>query len=171
MDFSMDEKEVKGKKASPAKKKSKKGEAESDGAEKKSGSKKKLIIIIALVVAVAVGAGYYFFFMPKGEKPIVYAYYSPGEYFVTNVKDSSRLLKSSIVLVLNTEDSKLQENLTTENARIRDTIIFLLREQGEDELRSTGNKDDLRKNIIEQLNIQLNIDNIVDVLFNDFVMQ
>lgn len=138
--------------------------------EKKPGAKKKLLLIIIAVVAVG-GAAAAYFLLPKSEKPIVYSYYSPGEYFVTNVKDSSRLLKASIVLVLNTDDSKLQEDLTLRNSIIRDSIIFLLRDLNEDAIKSTGTQDNLRQSIVKQLNNTLDIDNIVTVMFNDFVMQ
>jgi flagellar basal body-associated protein FliL len=132
-------------------------------------NKKLLIIVIAAVAVVATAV--VIFLSSRGEKPIVYAYYSPGEFFVTNVNASAHLLKTSVVLVLNTEDTKLQDELKLQNAKVRDTIIFLLRDLTEEDIKSADNKEKLRKDIIEQLNDRLEIDNIVDVWFNDFVMQ
>ena len=135
-------------------------------------NKKMLIIIIIAIVVVA--GGVVVFLMMRGEpaeKPIDYGYYTPGDFFVTNVKDSGHLLKASIVLVLNTSDTKLQDELKIHNARIRDTIIFLLREMDVTAIQLVDHKDKLRRDIIEQLNNSLNIDNIIEVLFNEFVMQ
>jgi len=140
------------------------------------GGKKKppiiLFIIIGVVVIGAAAAAYFLFFRgePK-EEPEVYSYYSPGDFFVTNVSDdSTRLFKTSVVLVLNTEDAKLQERLDADNVMIRDTIIFILRDVTVEEIMASGNKDDLRQEILSTLNKRLGIDNIKEVLFNDFVM-
>lgn len=135
--------------------------------------KKLLIIIIAAVVVI--GGGVFFLITAlggeKSEKPIVYGYYSPGDVFVINVKESRSLLKTGIVLILNTEDAKLQEEMKVKNAQIRDTIIFLLRDLSEDDIISADKKENLRQDLIEQLNSLLEIDNIVGVAFNDFVTQ
>jgi len=129
---------------------------------------KKIAIIIVVVVVVAAAALYFFVFSGDSEKPEVRVEYSPGDFFTTNVGEgSSRLLKAGIVLVVNAEG--LEEMLTAENARIRDTIIFILRDLTEDEIR-LQNQDRLRQRIITELNEKLGIDNFVEVLFNDFVM-
>ena len=131
--------------------------------------KKIGIIIVVIVLVVAGGAALYFFvFSGDKEKPEVRVEYSPGEFFTTNVYQSQRLLKATIVLVVNAEG--LEEMLTKENARIRDTIIFILRSLTEEEIRDEGTQDALRDRIIEALNDRLGIDNFVEVLFNDFVM-
>ena len=131
--------------------------------------KKPIIIIIIAVIVIAAAAGLYFFVLSGDkEKPEVRVEYSPGEFFTTNVSGSSRILKATIVLVVNTDG--LEEMLTAENARIRDTIIFILRRLTEDEIRAEGTQDELRETIITRLNETLSIDNFVEVLFNDFVM-
>ena len=131
--------------------------------------KKIGIIIVVIVLVVAGGAALYFFvFSGDKEKPEVRFEYSPGEYFTTNVNQSQHLLKATLVLVVNAEG--LEEMLTKENARIRDTIIFILRSLTEEDIRAEGTQDALRDRIIEALNDRLGIDNFVEVLFNDFVM-
>ena len=97
--------------------------------------KKTLIIIIAAVV-VASGVAAYFIFFNNSEPKEVRIAYVPGEFFVTNVKDSKYLLKTTIVLELSQEDK--EEYLTENNHMIRDIIIFILREKTEEELRSAG---------------------------------
>jgi len=130
---------------------------------------KRIAIIIAIVVVVGVAAVLYFFVLSGDrEKPEVREEYSPGEFFTTNVGGgSTRLLKAGVILVVN--ESGLDEKLTAENARIRDTIIFILRDLTEEEIRAQ-NQDRLRDRIITELNERLGIDNFVEVLFNDFVM-
>ena len=130
---------------------------------------KKIIIIIAAVVVLGGGALYFFLFMGDREKPEVRVEYSPGEFFTTNVNQSNGLLKSTIVLVVNADG--LEEMLTSENARIRDTIIFILRNLTAEEIKAEGTQEILRNRIISALNERLGIDNFVEVLFNDFVMQ
>ena len=130
---------------------------------------KRIAIIIVIVVIIGAAAAHYFLVLNGDrEKPEVREEYSPGEFFTTNVSGgSNRLLKAGVTLVVN--KAGLEEKLTTENARIRDTIIFILRDLTEDEIRAQ-NQDRLRDRIITELNERLGIDNFVEVLFNDFVM-
>ena len=130
--------------------------------------KKMMIIVIVVALLLVGGVAVYFFVLRDAERPEVRAEYSPGEFFTTNVNESTRLLKAGIVLVVNSD--KLEEQLSNDNARIRDTIIFILRSLTEEEIRAQGTQDALRDRIIEALNERLAIDNFVEVLFNDFVM-
>ena len=129
---------------------------------------KKIAIIIVVVVVVAAAALYFFVLSGDDEKPEVRVEYSPGDFFTTNVGGgSSRLLKAGVILIVNQEG--LEEKLTLENARIRDTVIFILRDLTEDEIR-LQNQDKLRDRIVTELNERLEVDWFVGVLFNDFVM-
>ena len=130
---------------------------------------KKIIPVIIVIVVLAAGAGMYFImFSGDGEKPEIRVEYSPGDFFTTNVSGSTRLLKAGIILIVN--ENGLEEKLAQENARIRDTIIFLLRDLTENEIKQLNSQEALRNRIIEALNERLGIDNFVEVLFNDFVM-
>jgi flagellar basal body-associated protein FliL len=131
--------------------------------------KNKIIIIFVALAAVA--AIVVFVVLPSvtGENPDKLYSYSAGDVFVTNVKDSNHLLKTAIVLVLDTDT--LAERLDEENYKIRDTLVFLLRELDMDTLNSVNVRDTLREQIIRTLNGQMGIDNIVDVNFPDFVWQ
>lgn len=130
--------------------------------------KKKLILIILFVVVIAAGVVLYTFVF-KGEPKPVYDQYSPGDYFVTNVKDSYRLLKTSIVLELDSDD--MQEELKAKNTLIRDTIIFILRDMDEAEIVSTEAQQILREQLQSALTEKLESEHIIGILFNDFVMQ
>ena len=129
---------------------------------------KKIIPVIIAIIVVGGVALYFLVFSSDQEKPEVRVEYSPGEFFTTNVSGSSRLLKAGIILVVN--ENGLEEQLTNDNARIRDTIIFILRSLTEDEIKAPGTQDALRARITKALNTKLGIDNFVEVLFNDFVM-
>ena len=134
---------------------------------------KKVLIIVIAIVVVAGAALYFFVFSGSDEeKPEVRVEYSPGDFFTTNVQVGSgatRLLKAGVVLVVNAEG--MEEMLTRENARIRDTIIFILRNLTVDEINAPGNQEPLRERIIDALNEELNlgVDKFVEVLFNEFV--
>ena len=130
--------------------------------------KKIIPIIIVLVVVIAGVAVYFLVFNTDTEKPEVRVEYSPGDFFTTNVSDTTRLLKAGIILIVN--ENGLEEKLNKENARIRDTIIFILRSLTEAEIRAPGTQDILRGRIIEALNERLEVEYFVEVLFNDFVM-
>lgn len=129
---------------------------------------KKIIIVVVIVVVVA-GAGAYVFTQGNsGPKPEVLVEYSPGDVFTTNVKGSARILKTAPVLVVNSDS--LEEMLAAENTRIRDTIIFILRDLEEDDIKPPAPQDALRDKLVDALNKELGIDNIVAIRFNDFVM-
>lgn len=132
--------------------------------------KKKLIIIVVAVLVVG-GAAAYFLVFSGPPQPQV-GYYTPGDYFVTNIKDSSRLVKVTLVLgLLTPEPTKAQEELTQVNHVIRDIIVFTLRDKTEDELRSDSIKESLNTELVKKLNEGLSIDYITTIYFNDFVIQ
>ena len=133
---------------------------------------KKLIIIIAAVLLLAVAAGLYFFvFSKKGEdeEAVVPYYYALKDAFVTNVKDSGKLFKATIILVTNKKG--MDEYVTTNLYLIRDKILFTLRSLTEEELSSQTIQEDLRERIPALLNEALGVDNFISLVFSDFVMQ
>ena len=131
---------------------------------------KKIIIIVAVVLVVAGAAVYFFFLKPPPEPEIVY--YTPGSHFITNVKDSTRLLKATIVLELSTTDpAGVTEYLTENNHLVRDVIVFTLCEKTEEELRATGAQEILRDKIVSKLNSEMGIDYVQTIYFNDYVIQ
>ena len=132
---------------------------------------KKVLLIIIAVVIIGGGAAYYFLAVRGNgeEKQVELTSYVPGDYFVTNVMDSSSLFKVTIALMLDTD--KLEEELSENEYVIRDTIIARLRKLTEEDLTSEGIQDRLREQLALELNEVLGIDNIVTIYFSDFVMQ
>lgn len=135
--------------------------------------KKKLIIIIAAVLVVVIAVCLYFFVFAKPPEKIN-SYFEPGDYFVTNIKDSPSLIKTTIVLEITVYESDLEdttEYLKQNNHIIRDIIVFILRSKTEEELRSQDIADALRTQIVQRINEQMGIDYISTIYFNDYVVQ
>lgn len=134
---------------------------------------KKLIISIVVILVVAIAATLYFTVFRKPPEK-VNTFYKPGEFFVTNVKDSPSLIKTTIVLgiyIYEKDYEEVTEYLTQNNHVIRDIIVFTLRSKEEDELRSQDVAESLRKEIVGKINEQMDIDYITTVYFNDYVVQ
>lgn len=130
-------------------------------------SKKTLFIFAFILIIFAVGiyAGYSFFNKPAEE----YYMLDPGDYFVTNIKDSKCLLKSDVIIKM--KDKKKFEYYSENNYLIRDEIISVLGSKKLDELGKDDSQNILKSEIIAKLN-QFFEDNLVaDVYFNDFVIQ
>ena len=131
---------------------------------------KKIIIIIVAALLMAGGAVYFLFLKPAPEPEI--SYYSTGDSFVTNVKDSLRFLKTTVVLEISATDTeKVQEYLKENNHVIRDIIVFTLRQKTEEELRSIGIEEQLREELRKNISKKMGIDYLQKVYFNDFVIQ
>ena len=129
---------------------------------------KKVIIIVLAVVLVAAGVFSYFFFF-SGDKEEEIVLFSPGDFFVTNVKDSTKLLKITVVLGLNTD--KENEYLTENTPIVRDVILQVLRQNTEDQLKNAESQETIRKELTSALKQRLEMDYLVTVYFSDFVIQ
>jgi len=134
-----------------------------------------IVILVILVLAVAAGGVYYkLAIVDKAAnssaeaEPKVYTY-ALDDSFITNVKDSRKLFKTTIILVSDADN--LKDTLDANQYIIRDTILFILRDLTEEEICSDTIQDTLRKEIPDALNQALKIDSITSVYFGDFVMQ
>jgi flagellar basal body-associated protein FliL len=129
------------------------------------------ILIAALVIVVAVGALYIFVFSgDDAEKPVEYTEYSTGDFYVINVQgELQTLLKASFVLVVDTPD--IVEDLTKDNNRIRDTLYTALRSIELVDLVDVKRTDWVKQQLVSAVNERLQITNVVDVYFNEFVLQ
>lgn len=137
---------------------------------------KKVILIILVVVVVAVA----FIFLngelngtgeeDAGQTAIADVYYfTPGDYFVTNIKDSNSLSKISVSLALKGKDQT--DFLTDNNAVIRACIVDIMRSHTEEELRDPAVTKTISKEITDSANRALEISDIVNVYISDFVIQ
>ncbi len=96
-------------------------------------------------------------------------YYSPGDYFVTNIKDSNSLSKVSVSLALTGKDQT--DFLTESNPVIRACIVDIMRGHTEAELRDESITGEIAKEITDSVNRALNINDVVNVYISDFVIQ
>lgn len=131
---------------------------------------KRIITIIIFVLVTAGAVAYFLFFAPPPEPKT--SYFVPGDHFVTNIKDSTRLLKVTIVLELSTINPDETKKYLTEHSHIiRDVIVFMLRSKTEEELRSNDIQNTLRTEIVDRLKTELKLDYIKTIYFNDYVIQ
>ncbi len=126
-----------------------------------------------VLLLVAAGVASYFLFFSKGEAAeITYFSYTLEDYFLTNVKDSTSLLKTSIAFEIEERDKEQQQAFLAENeSAVRDTVLFLLRDKTYDELRSLKIQETLSNEIVQGLEQRLGIDYIEGVYFNEYVVQ
>ena len=132
-------------------------------------SKKILILVLILVIVIGGAAAFFLLKTPKSEQTTQLYEYAIKDSFVTNVKDSSKLFKTTIVLVVNKD--KMSTFFDDNEYTIRDTILFMLRNLTEQDIKSDDIQAQLRESIPKALNSALKIDNIVSIYFSDFVMQ
>lgn len=137
--------------------------------------KKKGIGIIAIVLVLGIAAGVYFLVIAPGaaNAPEPSSGYTPGEYIVTNIKDSNSLVKAAIVLQVNKalDDQEFSDFMKANNHIIRDIIVMTLRSKTYDELMSPDIKAVLSDEIVSSVNEALGIDNVKAIYFNDYVIQ
>ena len=96
-------------------------------------------------------------------------YYVPGEYFVTNIVDSTALCKTSTSLALSGKDQTAF--LETNVAVIRNEIIKVLRSHNEEDLRAPGAIDQLEQEMTAAIQEELQLTDLVQVFISDFVIQ
>lgn len=135
------------------------------------------IIIIVLIVLLVLGitAGAVFFFVldrnDSGSEEAVEepgVIFSTGDFYVTNIRDSDLLLRSTVYLRISSEDvSMFEEN----SQRLRDRIIRVLRQFGEEDIVLPDFQDTVRDKIISDLQASLGVERIIDVYFVEFVVQ
>ena len=131
---------------------------------------KKLIIVVVALAVVASGLYFFVFRNNNNDKKQAVTYdFAIKDPFITNIKGSSKLFKTTLVLVV--DNKKLTTSLTNETAKIRDTVLFILRNMTEEDLKNQSVQETLRKTLPEKLNKALDISGIVSVRFTDFVMQ
>jgi flagellar basal body-associated protein FliL len=127
---------------------------------------KRILIIVIGVIAVStllLSCG-----KKEGEPEVTLYNYAIKDAFIANVNNSEKLVKVSIVLVVNKDiTADLEENIYI----IRDTILIMLRSLTDEDISSPDIMEKLRSEIPAALNEALEIDNVVSVYFTDFVMQ
>ena len=137
---------------------------------------KKFVMVLAsvFIIVVTILLGYLVYIISNGNNitnnnPTKRTYtYTPGEHFVTNVKESRRFLKTSIVLEV--DNKKCLGQMQKNNHKIRDYVIEILSCKSEGDVKNDNIRDVLKREIISKIKEGIDI-NLVNVYFNEFVVQ
>ena len=138
----------------------------------------KIAIISALVLVLAAASFFTysyitksFFFDDKAEdEPVIDQVYALDE-FVLNLKDSNsrRYLKTKIALGY--ENKKDVEILAENNFQIRDVIIQTLRMKNAEEIMAAEKTEDLKRELMDDINGLFEPDLVLDIYIIDFLVQ
>lgn len=146
-------------------------------AEEKKKSNLKFIIITVmalLVIGVAVFLGVYFT-MSKNAKPkeviVVETYTELGQILV-NLSDegNKKYVQMSATLTYDSANSELAEEITAKNVALKDSAIFYLKSLKTTDF-SAENELSLKQNLVERLNANLTSGKIIDIKFNELLVQ
>ena len=127
---------------------------------------KKIILIILAVVVIGIGAA---LFLLTGEKTPTPFTHDPGEYFVTDMADSMRLLK--IDMVISMADEKKKEFYAENNHRIRNVVIQSIRGKTESYLKTAEAQATLSESILAALRLEFETEDFLKIYYNEFVIQ
>ena len=130
--------------------------------------KKNVLLIIVGVVVIGLAAGAYFMFFNEPPKGLQAYYYTPGEYFVTNVSDSDMLLKVMVVLGSDADHTEFFESHVL---LIRNEILFQLRSMAEDQFKDSQMETNFSDVMTQKLNTALDVDYITRIYISDLVLQ
>lgn len=130
----------------------------------------KTFILILLVIILSFGAAFLYFnnFMAK-PKDIKYYNYSPGNEFVTNLKDDNKFVKAVIELQVN--DKNTLKDLQDQNAKIRDLIIQILRSKTPNDVDGPQGQLKLQNDIKNEINKAIGPGKVINVYFDEFIVQ
>lgn len=136
---------------------------------------KKVFIysIVGFIITVIIFTSVFYFASIKNEEAdkevqLETFTYSFGELY-SNLKDSKRILKISIVL--ETFDEKLTKKLDSQKFKINNNILELLRSKTEEDLAGDVGQKSLRKEVLDSIKSILPSDKVSDVYFIEFIIQ
>lgn len=135
-----------------------------------------VLIVIILLLMIVLGVAFYMMSSrasdPRGEvlkidKNIVM--YSFDESFVSNIKDSRRILKITISIEL--ANKKIEELVKAREPEIRNEINSILRSKNEQNLEGAEGQTKLQKQILESIRSIIKSEKVLNVYFNEFIIQ
>ena len=135
---------------------------------------KTMLLWMGLAVLVIAAVVYGVFIAPLGGSGGALKYHKPGDFIVTNISDSSRLMKIQPILEYDDSvrsDADKEDYLKLHQPIIRECVISIVRAKTEPELRSTGIVEQLRSEIYEALRLRLDLPYLTNIYFYDFVLQ
>lgn len=123
---------------------------------------------------IAGGFAYFMYMQNTGNaakaniQPQTYFYVLDGD-LITNLKDANRYIKVNIELEF--ADKKVENELKEKNAVIRNAIISILRSQTANQVSGAEGQERMRKLILSKINEILQRGKIVNVYFDNFIVQ
>lgn len=130
-----------------------------------------LSLIGLLIVAVVIGSLFFFVFNknPKDQSAVKeYYIYEIGELY-TNIKDSNSILKLNLSVEYNNKD--LLQTFVTNNAKITNNILELLRNKTLDDLSGKTGQEAARNDILDLIKQIINSEDISNIYFTEFITQ
>lgn len=125
-------------------------------------------VILVILAAVVLGTGTFFYLQAQTSRDKRFNY-DPGDKFVTDMPNSRRMLSADMVLQM--ADSDREAYFESNNHRIRNTVIFVLRSKSEDDMKDKSIETTLKEEIIRRLNAEFECTDFLKVYFNEFVIQ
>lgn len=159
-----------------AEKKEEKKEEKKDGKSNK-GIMAVLFILGLFVLGAATFGGVYLFMQTRDRvqsQQVVTenTYVDLGELTV-NLADEGgkRYFKGQLSVGYDKRDKKVAEELTDNLVVVKDVVIFYLKSQKADFINSTANEEEIKKQLIENINKELGKGKINDIRFNSIIVQ
>lgn len=169
-----------------------KADAKAEAAPVGGGSKKKLVIILAGVLVLALAGGGGAWFMLKGDseehaeetkstkkvkkaKPSGPPVYVPVDQFTVNLQPENGEQYLQLAITLQASTLEESEIIKTNMPKLRSRILLLLSSKHASEINTPEGKQQLSKDIMEQVNLPFETDGeplqVSEVLFTAFIIQ
>ena len=143
--------------------------------EKKKGKGKLIIIIVVglLLLGGGVFAGVYYGMSKANseEAPIVEAYTELGQLLV-NLSDegSKKYVQMTATVTYDSANTEVGEEITTKIVALRDSAIFYLKSLKTSDF-TADNEVNLKRDLVQRLNSNLKSGTIIDIKFNELLVQ
>ncbi len=133
----------------------------------------KIIIILLLIILIAISI----FFLSyrsnlnnqesiKVDKNIkIYSFQDP---FISNIKDSNKILK--VVIKLELTNPRIEDVINAKNSEIRHEINLLLRGKTEEDLKGSEGQAMVQKEILDVVRKLLDTESVRNVYFDEFII-
>jgi len=138
--------------------------------------KKNILLIIVIILLIIIIFGMTVLFMQKNaaneetfkiDKNIkMFSFDSP---FISNVKDSNKILK--VIIRLELSNSKIEEVINARSPELRHEINLILRGKTEEDLKGSEGQSNLQREILGVTRKLLNTEKVLNVYFDEFIIQ
>lgn len=134
-----------------------------------------ILTVIVLLLIIVLGVAFYMISsktLSSEEKTIRLdkniVMYSFDDSFISNVKDSRRILK--IIVKIEIENNKIQKLIEAREPEIRNEINLILRSKTEQDLEGSEGQTKLQKQILDCIKGIIKTEKILNVYFDEFII-